>query len=111
MRRIADGIAVGRRQVAVERFEIGDSFLWANVRIRFRMLEQPFQLEDPDTVWRAVCRDKQYTVSADWRPEPFYFFVFTSRISMEKNIEALLRFVEQSQYPTPPSTLADVAHT
>jgi hypothetical protein len=109
VRKIADGIAVGDRQVAVERFEVAESFFWTNVRIRCRVLHNAPRLQDPDRVSRSVWQDKQYTVSNEWRPEPFYFFVFTNKISIDKNVQALVRFVEQSQYALAPSAIAGSA--
>ena len=88
--RIAEGISTGGGQIAVERFEVADSLLWPSLRIRFRVLADAPKLQDPNKVISLIQQEKGYTVSSEWRPEPFFFFVFTNRLSIDRNVEALI---------------------
>ena len=80
---------------------MADSLLWPSLRIRFRVLADAPKLQDPNKVISLIQQEKGYTVSSEWRPEPFFFFVFTNRLSIDRNVEALIRFVKDAPFKTP----------
>ena len=91
--RVVEGISIGSGRVVADRFELTKGLIRNRVCIRFRVLDQWPERPEPDHILQGLCSTGLFSADPKWRPEPFFVFTFTSGKSVERNVEALKKFV------------------
>ena len=104
--RLARGVAfnirgVGTRYLFLHALELGDTFVFEQVRIQFHLAENENSLGvDPTEIWQELITNGRVSVDEETpTSSPIFFYTVTGWMTLDRNFANLRRFTVERAAP------------